>query len=210
MSDYVRAAGRFAPTRAYDFLVSATMRERRWRPALVAATLRGLDRGVVLDVGAGTGSLAIMLADHAEVIAVDGDAEALAIARAKPGAERVSWQQGFATALPLGDDEADRVVMSLLLHHLTAENKRRAIEEACRVVKPGGRLLVADWGRPQDPLMVACFLVLRAADGMANTAEHARGCIPGLISQHGFAPPVRLDRLRTSLGTLELLAAEPA
>ena len=164
---YVPAAGRPVFTRLYDPVVALTMREATFRGRLGAQVLDELaPEAAVVDVGCGTGTLAIALAaGGAEVIGIDGDPEALALAHAKPGAEAVQWRKGLATALPLPGASADRVVMSLLLHHLDAGAKRTALAEAVRVLRPGGRLHVADWGRPRDPLMRAAARALTRIDG---------------------------------------------
>jgi ubiquinone/menaquinone biosynthesis C-methylase UbiE len=210
---YIPAAGRSAFTKLYDPVVALTMREGAWRPRLLAAVAGGLPRGGrVLDVGCGTGTFAIALAaarPDAEVVGVDGDPEALAIAAAKPGAERVAWRSGRATALEdEADGGADAVVLSLLLHHLMPEAKRTALAEARRVLRVGGRLHVADWGRPQDPVMHGAFFALRLVDGFATTRDHVAGALPSFIAQAGFVvggTPV--ERFRTGFGSLELLCA---
>jgi ubiquinone/menaquinone biosynthesis C-methylase UbiE len=206
---YVPAAGRRAFTRLYDPMVALTMREATFRGRLCAQVLDGLAPGsAVVDVGCGTGTLAIALAAAgAGVIGVDGDPEILALARAKPGAEAVQWRRGPATALPLAGNSADRVVMSLLLHHLDADAKRAALTEAARVLRPGGRLHVADWGRPRDPLMRGAAWALARLDGAAGLAEHLDGRLHGLLSDAGFAAIGVHDRLRTGWGSLELLSA---
>lgn len=208
---YVPAAGRAPFTRAYDAILALTMRERRWRSALAGAVLADLPASAtVVDVGAGTGTLAIALAaarPDARVIGVDGDEQVLALARRKRGAERVEWRHGLAGRLPLPDGAADRVVMSLLLHHLGPDGKRAALAEARRVLRPGGRLHIADWGRPADPLMRAAFLALQLVDGFDGTRDHAAGRLPALIAGAGFAEPGIHRRLRTAWGSLELLVA---
>src|SRR3954466_15821525 len=103
---YVPAAGLDALTKLYDPINALVMREPRWRPALIGAVLEG-DPATVADVGAGTGALSIPLARRAHVIAVDGDPGALAIAKAKPGADAVDWRAGIATALPIDDAGVD-------------------------------------------------------------------------------------------------------
>ena len=113
----------------------------------------------------------------------------------------------MATALPLPDQTADAVVMSLLLHHLLPDAKATALAEVARVLRPGGRLHVADWGRPHDPLMRAAFLAVQFADGFDVTRDHAAGLLPQLIAEAGFAEVVRGERLRTAWGSLELLVA---
>jgi ubiquinone/menaquinone biosynthesis C-methylase UbiE len=206
---YVPAAGRPAFTRLYDPIVALTMREATFRGRLGAQVLAGLVPGTaVVDVGCGTGTLAIMLAaGGAAVIGVDGDPEVLALAHAKPGAEAVQWRKGLATALPLPGASADRVVMSLLLHHLDPAGKRTALAEAVRVLRPGGRLHVADWGRPGDPLMRAAARALTRVDGAEGLREHLEGAVPLLLADAGFVAVAVHDRLRTGWGSLELLSA---
>jgi SAM-dependent methyltransferase len=208
---YVPAAGRAALTRLYDPAMALTMRERAWRPALLDRVAAGLsDGGRVVDVGAGTGTFALALAaarPDAEVVAVDGDPEALRLAEAKAGSERVSWREGMADRLPLGDATADALTMSLLLHHLGPAAKRAALSEALRVLRPGGRLHVADWGKPRGPLPRAGFLLLRALDGFENTSDHAAGRLPALVADAGFAEVTTWRAVGTPWGRLELTSA---
>jgi ubiquinone/menaquinone biosynthesis C-methylase UbiE len=209
---YVPAAGRRAFTRVYDPVMALTMRERTFRGRLLEQVLAGLPAagGRIVDVGCGTGTFAIALteaAPAAHVTGVDGDPDVLSLAMRKRGAERVTWTKGLATSLPVPDDSADRIVMSLLLHHLAPAAKRQALAEALRVLRPGGRLHIADWGRPQGPLMrVAFFLTVQAVDGLEGTREHAAGRLPQLIADAGFADVARRDRLWTPWGSLELLS----
>lgn len=153
--------------------------------------LAGVPRGGrVLDVGAGTGTLAIALAvarPDVEVLAVDGDPGALALARAKPGAERVQWREGLTGELDLPDASADAAVMSLVLHHLGPQAKHRALADLRRVLRPGAQLHVADWGRPATPVLLGAFFVLQLLDGFDGTRDHAAGRPPEIVRDAGFA-----------------------
>jgi ubiquinone/menaquinone biosynthesis C-methylase UbiE len=208
---YVPAAGLRGLTRFYDPIIAVTMRERLFRGRLTQQVLAGLPAEArIADIGAGTGTFAIGLttaAPTAAVVAIDGDPEVLALARAKEGAAAVEWEQGLAGELPLADDSCDRVAMSLLLHHLNADGKRAALAEAHRVLRPGGSLHIADWGKPQDPLMRAGLFTLAIFDGFDGIRDHAAGRLSLFIESAGFAEVCRHDRLRTVAGSLELLSA---
>jgi len=208
---YVTATGLRGLTRFYDSIIALTMRERLFRGRLADQVMVDLPPGGrIADVGAGTGTFAIGLAaaaPDAEVVAIDGDPEILAIARAKEGAAAVEWKQGLANALPLADGSCDRVTMSLLLHHLDAGGKRAALAEAHRVLRPGGSLHIADWGRPQDPLMRAGLFTLAIFDGFDGIRDHVAGRLPRFVEEAGFGAVTRHDRLRTAWGSLELLSA---
>jgi len=208
---FVTATGLRGLTRFYDSIIAVTMREQLFRDRLTQQVLADLPVGAhIADVGAGTGTFAIGLAaaaPAAEVVGIDGDPEILALARAKPGAAAVEWKPGLANALPLADCSCERVAMSLLLHHLDADGKRAALAEAHRVLRAGGRLHVADWGKPQDPLMRAGLFTLAIFDGFDGIRDHAAGRLPRFIEDAGFGAVRRHDRLRTAWGSLELLSA---
>jgi ubiquinone/menaquinone biosynthesis C-methylase UbiE len=204
---YVPAAGRAAFTRLYDPVLAMTMRERRWRDALAASA----GSGFVVDVGCGTGAQSLALerlsGEGGRVLAVDGDPAALAIARSKAGASAVEWRVGLADSLPVETGAADAVVMTLLLHHLDAAGKRAALAEARRVLRPGGRLCVADWGEPRGAVPQLGARVLRVVDGAAGLNDQLAGRLAATIAGAGFREPRLSGRLATVWGTLELLVA---
>lgn len=208
---YVPAAGRALLTGLYDPVLALTMREGRWRPALLDQVAAKVSHaGTVVDVGTGTGSFAIALSAarlDASVLAVDGDADVLDRARRKEGAPAVDWIEGLAGELPLEAGQADAVVMSLLLHHLVPDAKRAALTDAYRMLRPDGWLHVADWGRPVGVLPPAGFMALRVLDGLDGTRDHTAGRLPLVIADAGFGDLSVWLRLSTAWGTLELLSA---
>jgi ubiquinone/menaquinone biosynthesis C-methylase UbiE len=204
---FIPAAGR-APLAFYDAALALGMRERTFRERLRAQIFSGGEELDVVDVGCGTGTLAIALAaGGARVVAVDPDPAVLARAQAKPGADRVEWSHGYAVALEQPTASADRVVLSLVLHHLHDEAKRAALAQARRILRPGGRVHIAEWGVPGDALMAIAFRLLQTIDGSVTTASLGAGELPEMLEAAGFANVVEHDRLRTAFGRLCLTSA---
>jgi len=199
-------------TRLYDPILALTMREKRFREEMLRRIEADLPQGgTLVDVGCGTGTFALALKRRrpdARVVGVDGDEEILALARAKPAAGPIEWRKGLAQDLPVPPRIADVVTTSLVLHHLLPDDKRKALAEMKRILKPGGWLHVADWGAPSDPLMSGAFFVAQAIDGFDRTADHRAGRLPAFIEEAGFAAVDRYGRLRTAFGVVDLLTAE--
>lgn len=208
---YVPAARWRAFTRLYDPILALTMREKRFRAEMLGRMEADLPQGgTVVDVGCGTGTFALALKERrpdVEVVGVDGDGEILALARAKSGTSRIEWREGLAQELPLPAESADVATTSLVLHHLLPEDKRKALVEMRRILKPGGRLHVADWGPPSDPLMSGAFFVAQAIDGFDRTVDHRAGRLPAFIEEAGFGAVESYGRVRTGFGVVELLTA---
>jgi ubiquinone/menaquinone biosynthesis C-methylase UbiE len=106
----------------------------------------------VLDVGCGTGTLAIAAKRRVVGGAVRGiDESAEMIARAAKKARRaktdVTFETAFAESLPFPDAQFDVVLSTVMLHHLRRAVREQSVGEMHRVLKPGGRLLIVDFGR---------------------------------------------------------------
>jgi ArsR family transcriptional regulator len=99
---------------------------------------------VVGDLGCGTGQLSATIAPYvARIVAVDASGDMLEAARARlSGAANVDVRQGHIESLPIADGELDAAMLSLVLHY--SPDPSRALTEAARALRPGGRLLVVD------------------------------------------------------------------
>lgn len=175
---YLKAAGsdRLAPY--YDLMARFGMREGRIKCRVIE--LAQLAPGTrMLDVGCGTGTLVLMALRRypgATVIGVDGDPTILSIARRKARRAGITAQldQGMAYALPYADGSFDAVVSTLTFHHLTPDQQERALKEIRRVLRPGGRLVIADLALPHNRLM---RLVERVVTSLMR--RHGGHAVPG-------------------------------
>jgi ubiquinone/menaquinone biosynthesis C-methylase UbiE len=136
----------------YDLTVCFAMlgKERAFRGKLLElARLRSGES--VLDVGCGTGTLAIAakrrVGPSGAVHGIDASQEMLARAekKAKKAGVEVVFQNAVAEVLPFRDAEFDTVLSTVMLHHLPQKARLQAVKEIRRVLKPGGRVLVVDF-----------------------------------------------------------------
>lgn len=118
---------------------------RSWK-ALAEVLLRLLPPLVIADLGAGEGTLSLLLAQRAErVIAVDSSEKMVEYGREtakRHGVENVEYRHGDLEELPLADEEADIALLHQSLHH--ALHPQKAVEEAWRILRPGGRIVILD------------------------------------------------------------------
>ena len=202
-------------TPLFDLVAATLVRDRTLKGRVLEhAALTGGDE--VLDVGCGTGTLAIGAARAAAGVRATGlDADPAILARAREktaGADlEIGFDQGMSTALPYADASFDVVLSTLFFHHLPDDSKRETADELVRVLRPGGRLVVGDLGRPQDPLMRGVVLVtVQLLDGFATTALNVRGELPDVLAGAGLEGVAVRDRLRTLTGSYEITTATRA
>ncbi|XVV00307.1 class I SAM-dependent methyltransferase [Actinosynnema sp. CA-248983] len=206
--NFTPALGRFAPTRFYDHVIALT-RERLWR-ALTALHVAPRPDDLVVDVGCGTGSLALLLhrlEPRARVVGLDPDPEVLALARRK--APDVRWQVGMGDEVAelLGAGAVDTVVSSLVLHQCPLPVKRDILAAMARALRPGGKLVLTDYGRQRTPLMRLAFRVVQLADGKEDTQPNADGALPGLMADAGFVEVREVEVVPTATGSISVYVA---
>ena len=145
---YLSAAGRDWLLPLYDPPVKLLGGDTARRILLNQATVRPGHR--VLDIGCGTGTLAVLIKRlHPDVDVVGLDPDPKALARAKRKAERsavsIRLDQGFSHELPYPEASFDRVFSTFMFHHLMVDNRKKTLYEVRRVLTPGGSLHMLDF-----------------------------------------------------------------
>lgn len=190
-------------TPVYDLVLRWGMREERFKRELIRQAQ--IQPGhVVLDLGCGTATLTVMLKQahpDAAVTGLDGDPAVLQIGRAK--AEKAGVQltldHGMAYDLPYPDGSFDRVISSLMFHHLTSQDKQQTMKEVYRVLHPGGSFWIVDFGRPHG------FWSRIVSPMMARLEEVGdlhKGLLLTMLSLAGFKAVSSPVRFATIFGTL--------
>jgi ubiquinone/menaquinone biosynthesis C-methylase UbiE len=189
----------------YDLLVWLLThgRDRAFREKL--ATLVALKSGEsVLDIGCGTGSLAIVAKRHVgatgRVVGVDASPQMITRATSKAGraGTEVTFETAAAEALPFPDAQFDAVLSTLMLHHLPRPVRQRCAREIRRTLKPEGRVLVVDFARAQDR---RGFLAHFHRHGHVDPRE-----IVSLLEQAGFR---HVDGGPVGISSLQYVLAQP-
>lgn len=230
---YLKAAGsdRLAPF--YDLIARFTMNERRVRRRVIARAALGPGKRL-LDIGCGTGTLALMAQRRypdAEVVGVDGDPVILDIARRKAAREGVAlpFDEGMSYALPYPDASFDAVTSMLMLHHLTHDQQARTLAEVWRVLRPGGRFVIADLAPPHNRRMRlasrtwSLFMAQRHGGSAHGGARHGDGTrqiaateqhgghvppdLKAMLAAHGWQHVSPPTHFMTLMGTLDLISA---
>jgi ubiquinone/menaquinone biosynthesis C-methylase UbiE len=194
-------------TPVYDLFASLFIPEKRLKRDLIAHAHIAPSQQV-LDLGAGTGTLAIMIKQiqpEAQVTGVDRDPNILSIAskKARRAGVEVVFEPGNASVLPYSDGTFDRVLSTLVLSLLTRTEKSIAIQEAYRVLKHGGELHIADFSRPRTRWgQMVAPLVRRFAPISANLD----GLLPDFFRDAGFINIAEVSHYATLFGTISILS----
>jgi ubiquinone/menaquinone biosynthesis C-methylase UbiE len=145
------------PAWLYDLMVLFGFRGQEKRYRQMIANLARLQPGeAVLDVGCGTGTLALVaktcVGETGRVCGIDPSPGLLTGAQRKAARARLSieFQSARIEQLPFPDQSFDVVLSTFMMHHLPDDLKRQGLSEIVRVLKPAGRLLVIDFATPNE------------------------------------------------------------
>jgi ubiquinone/menaquinone biosynthesis C-methylase UbiE len=205
--EFLPAMTRPALLRFYDPMTRLLgARDVQWQ--LVAQA--GIEPGAtVVEIGCGTGNVLVLAArvvPDATVIGLDPDADALAFAARKlrRAGLTVQLDRGYADHLPYADASVDRVLSAFMLHHLPPDQQQAALQEAHRVLVPGGRLHLIDFdgGRPTPP---RALRLLHRGHAHMHAHVHADSCagpaaVTAALHEAGFAEIAQSGHGSTAFG----------
>lgn len=210
--DFTPALGYSRLTPLYDIAIRLLTKERVWRNLLVKqVSPQPTDR--IVDVGCGTGSLAIRLKNTepgAEIIGLDPDSDVLARARQKALEQEIDirWTHGFLDEEILEKiGPVSKVVSSLVFHQTPLLEKSAILSAMYTLLDPGGSLHIADYGLQRTKLMRLLFRrTVQTIDGIHDTQPNADGVLPRLIEEAGFIDVQETRVIKTATGSISMYA----
>lgn len=158
----------------------------------------------VLDVGCGTGGVTIpakqRVGKTGAASGIDPAPEMITVARKKAmrAALEIDFRVGVIESLPYADGSFDVVTSSLMMHHLPHELQLKGLSEVRRVLKPGGRLLIADMLRLRASLHDRLFALLTLHGGQAQ--RFGIQDLPESLKGAGFENIQQLDERFLTIG----------
>lgn len=189
-------------TPVYDTFLHV-MKETRIKNRLVAQLNPG-DTEKILDFGCGTGTLTLMIkraGPGCDVYGIDIDPQMLAIAekKARSNGVDVHLVRYDGTILPFADESFDKVVTSLVIHHLSSAEKPRLFREMYRVLKKGGELHVLDFGIQKTLYTKTVTWFLKFLEPIE---ENIHGKIPEYLKSSGFETIEEVGYENTLIGAV--------
>jgi ubiquinone/menaquinone biosynthesis C-methylase UbiE len=165
----------------------------------------------VLDVGCGTGGVTIpakiRVGEKGKAAGIDPSPEMIANARrkAKRAGLEIDFQVGVIESLAFPDNTFDVVTSSLMMHHLPKNLQVKGLNEIKRVLKPSGRLLIADMRRPSKNFFKRHFTPLAIHNAMRRGHSEATGLedLPAVLQAVGFEGIELLDSKFLIIGFIQ-------
>lgn len=208
---YIPALGYDFLTAYYDMVIKITMPEKKFRMLLVEE-INPQANERILEFGFGTGQNLLLVHkanQNTKLEGLDIDPKVKAIAEHKLAKNNIQIPLHLydGNVLPFADNTFDKVYNCLVFHQLDAETKLNCLKELHRVMKPNGKLIIADWGKAQNKLMRFTFGLVQLLDGFKTTNDNVKGLMPDFISKAGFEDVVVTNSINTAIGTFSYFNA---
>jgi len=203
--NFIPALGYDWLTKFYDIAIKLTMPEKLFRNKLIDH-LNPKDSEQILEFGFGTGQNLIMANErnmNSTFIGLDIDPKVKGIAQRKLEKNGVDIKLDLYDGglFPYADNTFSKVFSSLVFHQLDRQAKMSCLEEINRVLKPGGELIIGDWGKPKSKFMRLLFYIVQILDGFETTSDNVKGLMIDFMIDTGFSEVNELGYTNTKVGS---------
>lgn len=208
---YTPALGYDLLTAYYDLAIKITMPEKKFRTLLVEE-IKPQANEHILEFGFGTGQNLLLVYNanpKAILEGLDIDPKVKSITEHKLAKNKIEIPLHLynGKTMPFTDNSFDKIYSCLVFHQLDAETKLNCLQELYRVLKPNGKLIIADWGKASNKLMRITFGFVQLLDGFKTTNDNVKGLMPNFIKKAGFENGKISKSINTAIGTFSYLTA---
>ena len=189
----------------YDLAIKLTMPEGKFRSLLIDH-LKPSAGEYILEFGFGTGAnllLAAKRSPQSQFKGLDIDPKILKIANKKLIRHKLDIPLKLyeGCLFPFESNSFDKVYSCLVFHHLDKKAKLKSLREIYRVLKPGGKIIIGDWGKAKSKMMRKAFYLVQILDGFKTTNDNVDGLLPKYMKIAAFNAVSEIGFINTKLGS---------
>ncbi len=204
-TEFIPALGYNFLTGLYDSTIRLTMPEKKFRNLLIGKIDPQPDESI-LEFGFGTGANLVLAAQKSSLshfYGLDIDPKVREIASSKLKSKNLypDLQLYEGTVFPYEDHMFNKVYSCLVFHQLDEKAKLESLREIHRVLKPGGKLIIGDWGKAKNRWMRMAFYTVQLLDGFKTTTANVKGLLPEYICKAGFLDVRETGFINTRIGS---------
>jgi len=203
--EFIPALGYNFLTGLYDTTIRLTMPEKKFRSELIDR-LKPEPHEQILEFGFGTGANLVLATrrsprSHFHGLDIDPKVKELASSKLKRKNLHPDLQLYEGSVFPYEDHTFDKVYSCLVFHQLEDSTKLNCLREIYRVLKPGGKLIIGDWGKAKNRWMRTVFYTVQLLDGFKTTTANVKGLLPDYIREAGFSGVQETGFINTRIGS---------